>query len=189
MSFWAHETSLVDENAEIGDDTRIWEFCNVMKNAKIGSCCSIGGGCFIEGNVIIGNRVKIKNNIALYSGFVCEDDVFLGPNCVFTNVINPRSFIGKKDEFRVTKIKKGATIGANATIICGHTIGRYALIGAGSVVTRDVPDYALVMGNPSQIKGYVCQCGERLHCEKDAYWCEKCNKAYGIKDENLILVE
>ena len=144
MSFWAHETSLVDENAEIGDDTRIWEFCNVMKNAKIGSCCSIGGGCFIEGNVIIGNRVKIK---------------------------------------------KGATIGANATIICGHTIGRYALIGAGSVVTRDVPDYALVMGNPSQIKGYVCQCGERLHCEKDAYWCEKCNKAYGIKDENLILVE
>lgn len=189
MSFWVHDLSLVDERAEIGDGTKIWEFCNVMAGAKIGSDCSVGGGCFIESKVVVGNRVKIKNNIALYNGFVCEDDVFLGPNCVFTNVINPRSFIEKKDEFRITKIRKGATIGANSTVICGHTIGCYALIGAGSVITHDIPDYALVIGNPARMKGYVCCCGERLRRRKKIYLCEKCNKVYRIKSGNLVLEE
>lgn len=179
-SFFAHETSLIDINARIGSGTRIWQFCNIMDNVKIGSECNIGQGVFIESGVEIGNHVKIKNNVAIYNGVVCEDDVFLGPNCVFTNVINPRSFIERKAEFRTTTIKKGATIGANATIVCGHVIGEYSMIGAGSVVTKDIPDYALVMGNPARIKGYVCQCGERLDKADTEfeYVCVRCGKKY-----------
>ena len=181
-SFFAHKTSLIDDNAKIGSGTRIWQFCNIMGNVLIGSGCNIGQGVFIESGVEIGNRVKIKNNVALYSGITCEDDVFLGPNCVFTNVINPRSFIERKDEFQTTIVKKGATIGANATIVCGHVIGEYAMVGAGSVVTKDVPDYALVVGNPARIKGYVCQCGERLSNVdiESEYGCVRCGKKYKI---------
>lgn len=185
--FWAHKTSLIDEKADIGANTRIWQFCNIMGNTRIGENCNIGQGVFIERDVIIGNRVKIKNNVALYSGVICEDDVFLGPNCVFTNVNNPRSFIEKKDEFKLTLVKKGATIGANATVVCGHIIGRYAFVGAGSVVTRDVSDYTLVMGNPARARGYICQCGERLSANDDVYCCNKCGKTYIKVQDNLTL--
>lgn len=185
--YFVHDTSLVDCSAEIGRGTKIWQFCNIMGDTSIGGNCNIGQGVFVESGVEIGNRVKIKNNVALYSGVVCEDDVFLGPNCVFTNVINPRSFIERKHEFRKTIVRKGATIGANATIICGHTIGAYSMVGAGSVVTRDVPDYALVVGNPARVKGYVCQCGEKLKSIDDMYLCNKCGKRYRKADESLTL--
>lgn len=175
--YYAHETSIVDSGAVIGDGTQIWQFCNIMYDAHIGENCKIGQGVFIENGVIIGNGVKIKNNVALYNGVICEDDVFLGPNCVFTNVLNPRSFIEKKREFRKTIIKKGASIGANATIICGNTVGKYAFVGAGTVVTADVDDYALVIGNPGRRVGYVCKCGERLD---DSFVCGKCKSRYSI---------
>ena len=183
--YFVHDTSLVDRNAEIGKGTKIWQFCNIMVNASIGDNCNIGQGVFVESGVVIGHRVKIKNNVALYSGVVCENDVFLGPNCVFTNVINPRSFVERKNEFRRTIVRKGATIGANATIICGHTIGAYSMVGAGSVVTKDVPDYALVVGNPARVKGYVCQCGEKLKEADEKYLCNKCGKQYGKADGSL----
>ncbi|MBO4266282.1 MAG: N-acetyltransferase [Lachnospiraceae bacterium] len=163
----------------IGDGTQIWQFCNIMHDSVIGKNCRVGQGVFIENGVKVGNGVKIKNNVSLYNGVICEDDVFLGPNCVFTNVLNPRSFIEKKDEFKITLIKKGATIGANATILCGNTIGRYALVGAGAVVTVNVPDHALVIGNPGRVKGYVCRCGETLD---DHMKCSRCSKQYLVKD-------
>lgn len=189
-NYWAHESSIVSKSAKIGNATKIWQFCNVMDEVEIGEQCNIGQGVFVEKGVKIGNRVKIKNNVALYTGILCEDDVFLGPGCVFTNVKNPRSFIEKKNEFRQTVIKKGATIGANATILCGHTIGAYALVGAGSVVTSDVPEYALVIGNPARVRGYVCRCGEKLN-EHGAseYICIKCKKRYIRKGGKFVSEE
>ena len=178
-----HETSIIGENAAIGQGTKIWQFCVIMDGAHIGSGCSIGQGCFVENGADIGNNVKIKNNVAVYSGVECEDDVFLGPNCVFTNVINPRSFIEKKNEFKKTIIHKGATVGANATIVCGHEIGEYALIGAGAVVTRDIRAYALAVGNPVRQTGWVCRCGEKLSLHSDGFWyCNKCNTKYEMKN-------
>lgn len=177
-NFYAHETSIINNNAEIGEGTRIWQFCNIMDNVKIGQGCNIGQNVFIENGVIIGNHVKIKNNISMYSGVICEDDVFLGPNCVFTNVINPRSFIERKDKFKTTIVKKGATIGANATILCGNTIGRYALIGAGAVVTQNINDYELVVGNPAKKIGYVCMCGCTLKSEDNILSCHECGKKF-----------
>lgn len=177
--YYAHETSIIDPAATIGEGTQIWQFCNIMHDSVIGRNCRIGQGVFVENGVKIGNGVKIKNNVALYNGVICEDDVFLGPNCVFTNVFNPRSFIEKKDEFKNTLLKKGATIGANATILCGNTVGEYALVGAGTVVTSDVPDHALVIGNPGRITGYVCKCGEKLD---ENMKCSKCSKQYLMKD-------
>lgn len=173
-----HESSFVDQQAKIGEGTRIWQFCNIMSNTLIGKNCNIGQNVFIETGVRIGNNVTIKNNIALYSGVICEDDVFLGPNCVFTNVINPRSFISRKNEFKATIVKKGASIGANATIICGNTIGEYAMIGAGTVITKKVPDYGLVVGNPGRLIGFVCECGEKLVFEEKTCQCDKCHKIY-----------
>ena len=164
--FWVHESSYIGTKAVIGEGTKIWQFCNILNDSEIGKNCLIGQNVFIENGVKIGNNVKIKNNISLYSGVECEDDVFLGPSCVFTNVLNPRSFIERKHEFRKTLIKRGATIGANVTIVCGNTVGEYALIGAGSVITKDVPAYALMIGNPAKLKGYVCQCGEKLQKKK-----------------------
>ena len=178
-NFYAHETSIIDPTATIGEGTQIWQFCNIMHDSVIGSNCRIGQGVFVENGVRIGNGVKIKNNVALYNGVICEDDVFLGPNCVFTNVSNPRSFIEKKDEFKSTLLKRGATIGANATIICGNTVGKYALVGAGTVVASDVPDHALVVGKPGRLKGYVCKCGEKLD---EKMKCNKCSKQYLLKD-------
>lgn len=178
--YYAHESSIIANDAEIGIDTRIWQFCNIMSGSKIGDHCNIGQGVYVESGVVLGNRVKVKNNVALYKGVICEDCVFLGPNCVFTNVINPRSFVERKAEFKETIIKKGASIGANATIICGHTIGQYAMIGAGTVVTKDVPDHALVVGNPGKLIGYVCECGETLHQIDGRYICAHCGKEYTL---------
>ena len=155
--YFVHESTYIDEPCEIGKDTKIWHFSHIMMNAKIGNRCNIGQNVVISPGVIIGNNVKIQNNVSVYTGVICEDDVFLGPSCVFTNVINPRSFIERKEEYKKTIVKKGASIGANATIVCGYDIGKYAFIGAGAVVTKNVPDYALVVGNPARIIGYVCQ--------------------------------
>lgn len=155
MSYFKHESSYVDEGAEIGEGTKIWHFCHVMSGAKIGKNCSLGQNVNIGGKAIIGDGVKIQNNVSVYDNVVIEDDVFCGPSCVFTNVINPRAFVERKHEYKQTIIKKGASIGANATIVCGVTVGEYALIGAGSVVTKDVPAYALVYGSPSRVRGKV----------------------------------
>lgn len=170
-----HPSAVVEEGSVTGAGTRIWAGCHIMKGARTGRDCNLGEYVYMEAGAVLGDRVKVKNHIALYSGVICEDDVFLGPGCVFTNVINPRSFIERKQEFRQTIVKKGATIGANATIICGHTIGRYAMAGAGTVVTKDVPDYALVTGNPGKITGYVCECGCRLDGQ---FVCPACQKGY-----------
>lgn len=170
-----HESCFIDEPVKIGEGTRIWHRSHVMKNASIGRNCNIGENAFIESGVILGNGVKVKNNVALYTGVVCEDDVFLGPNCVFTNVINPRSFINRKEEFKDTIIRKGATIGANSTIICGVVIGEYAMVGAGSVVTKDVVDFSLVVGNPARFRSYICKCGVKLD---KSLVCRECHSEY-----------
>ncbi len=181
--YWIHETSRAGKTAKIGKGTRIWQFCNILDGAQIGDGCSLGQNVFIENGVKIGNHVKIKNNISIYSGVECGDDVFIGPNVVFTNVLNPRSFIEKKHEFKITILEQGCTLGANATIICGSRIGRYAMVGAGSVVIRDVPDYGLVVGNPSRLIGYVCKCGERLG--SSGMECRKCHKTYIQTEEGI----
>ena len=161
-SFFAHETTVIDPNCSIGDGTKIWHFSHIMNHSTIGSNCSIGQNVVISPEVKIGNRVKIQNNVSVYTGVICEDDVFLGPSAVFTNVINPRSAIVRKDEYKPTLVKKGATIGANSTIICGVTIGRFAFVGAGAVVTKDIPDYALVVGNPARQSGWMSEYGHKL---------------------------
>jgi UDP-2-acetamido-3-amino-2,3-dideoxy-glucuronate N-acetyltransferase len=160
--YFVHESSYVDEGAEIGAGTKIWHFCHIMSGAKIGRKCSIGQNVNIGSRALIGNGVKIQNNVSVYDDVIIEDDVFCGPSCVFTNVINPRAFIERKHEYRKTVVKKGASIGANATIVCGVTIGEYALVGAGSVVTRDVPAHALVYGNPARVRGRVGEDGSSL---------------------------
>lgn len=177
-----HESASVSDKAKIGDGTSIWQNCIIQDDVVIGENCNIGANVFIEKGVKIGNGVKIKNNIAIYSDVVIEDDVFLGPNCVFTNVINPRAFISRKHEFRETIVHKGATIGANATLICGHNIGKFALVGAGTVVAHDVPDYALVVGNPDKEIGYVCECGCRLNNQLQ---CIECDKQYENKNGQI----
>ena len=158
--YFVHESSYVDEGAEIGEGTMIWHFCHIMAGAKIGKNCSLGQNVSIGSQAVIGNGVKIQNNVSVYDGVIMEDDVFCGPSCVFTNVTNPRAFIDRKHEFKKTIVKKGSTIGANATIVCGVVIGEYSLIGAGSVVTRDVPDYALVYGNPARVRGEINKSGK-----------------------------
>lgn len=160
--YQAHPTSVIDPDCHIGEGTRIWHFSHIMSGCIIGRECNIGQNVVVSPKVIIGNRVKIQNNVSVYTGVICEDDVFLGPSCVFTNVINPRSHVSRKEEYRTTRIEKGASIGANATVVCGHTIGRYAMIGAGSVVTHDVLPYALVVGNPARQIGWVSEYGYRL---------------------------
>lgn len=160
--YQAHPTSVIDPDCHIGEGTRIWHFSHIMSGCIIGRECNIGQNVVVSPKVIIGNRVKIQNNVSVYTGVICEDDVFLGPSCVFTNVINPRSHVSRKEEYRTTRIEKGASIGANATVVCGHTIGRYAMIGAGSVVTHDVLPYALVVGNPARQIGWVSEYGCRL---------------------------
>ncbi|WP_130861672.1 acyltransferase [Bacilliculturomica massiliensis] len=178
---FVHESSYVDEPCDIASGTKIWHFSHIMKNCVIGADCNIGQNVVISPDVRLGNNVKIQNNVSVYTGVICEDDVFLGPSCVFTNVINPRSHISRKDEYKPTIIKRGASVGANATIVCGYTIGSYALIGAGSVVTKDVPDYALMMGNPARVKGWVCQCGEKLEFNsKNEAVCAECGAQYQL---------
>lgn len=183
--YFVHESSYVDEPCQIGEGTKIWHFSHIMKNSVIGERCNIGQNVVISPDVILGNNVKVQNNVSVYTGVICEDDVFLGPSCVFTNVINPRSFIERKEEYKKTVVKKGASIGANATIVCGYNIGRYAFVGAGTVVTKDIPDYALVVGNPARIIGYVCKCGNRLEKRENDYICRSCNKEYEMTEESL----
>jgi UDP-2-acetamido-3-amino-2,3-dideoxy-glucuronate N-acetyltransferase len=161
-TYFAHKTAVIDEGCEIGIGTKIWHFSHIMPNSKIGKNCNIGQNVVISPNVVLGKNVKVQNNVSIYTGVICEDDVFLGPSMVFTNVINPRSAIVRKDEYKPTFVRKGASIGANATIICGNEIGEYALIGAGAVVTKEVLPYALVVGNPSKQIGWVSEYGHRL---------------------------
>lgn len=160
--YFVHESSYIDEGVHIGKGTKIWHYCHIMKNARLGESCNLGQNVFVGEGVQLGNGLKIQNNVAVYAGVTCEDEVFLGPSMVFTNIKNPRAGIPRKDQYVRTYVKLGATIGANATIICGVTIGRYAFIGAGAVVTRDVPDYALIMGNPGRMRGFVSEYGHEL---------------------------
>ncbi len=181
-SYFVHESSFVDFPCTIGKGTKIWHFCHIMAGAVIGEQCSLGQNVVVSPGVTLGRGVKVQNNVSIYTGVSCEDDVFLGPSCVFTNVINPRSFIVRKDEYKPTTIRKGASIGANATIVCGITVGRYAFVGAGSVVTRDLPDFALAYGNPARVKGYICRCGAgKLEFAEGAATCPACGIAYEME--------
>ena len=189
-NYFVHESSYVDEPCEIGEGTKIWHFCHVMSDSKIGKRCNIGQNVVVSPQVVIGDNVKIQNNVSIYTGVELEDDVFCGPSMVFTNVTNPRSHVSRKDEYRRTLVRRGASIGANATVVCGHTIGQFAFIGAGSVVTRDVPDYALVVGNPGRIIGWMCQCGVRLEMSRDAALdesaaCPACGRSY-VKRAGIV---
>jgi UDP-2-acetamido-3-amino-2,3-dideoxy-glucuronate N-acetyltransferase len=186
--YFAHPTAVIDEPCEIGEGTKIWHFSHIMSGAKIGKGCTIGQNVMIAPEVSIGNNVKIQNNVSVFEGVIIEDDIFLGPSMVFTNVTNPRSFISRKDEFKKTVVKKGATIGANATIICGNTIGKYAFIGAGAVVTKDAPDYALVVGNPARIMGWMCECGNKLNFSDNFAVC-KCGKKYKKLGDKVVEIK
>ncbi len=180
--YFMHKSSYIEEGAQVGTGTRVWHFCHVMPNAHIGVHCNLGQNVFVDAGVTIGNHVKIQNNVSIYQNVTIEDEVFLGPSAVFTNVLNPRSRISRKHEFRATLVRKGATIGANATIVCGVVIGVYAFVGAGSVVTRDVPDFALVYGTPARIKGWMCVCGLELQFstnhEHERAQCKTCGQEY-----------
>ena len=187
--FFSHETAIVDKSCLVGDGTKIWHFSHVMPGAQIGNNCNIGQNVVLSPDVKIGNNVKIQNNVSVYSGVILEDNVFCGPSMVFTNVSNPRSHISRKHEFQNTLVKKGATIGANSTIVCGNTIGKYAFIGAGAVVTKDVPNHALVLGNPARISGWVCECCNRLYFQNDIATCSSCNKQYKMFEEDVKCLE
>jgi UDP-2-acetamido-3-amino-2,3-dideoxy-glucuronate N-acetyltransferase len=178
--FWAHPTALVDEPASIGSGTKIWHFCHVMSGAQIGPRCSLGQNVFVGARAVVGANCKIQNNVSLYDAVVLEDDVFVGPSAVFTNVINPRAFIERKREYRQTVIRRGATIGANATVVCGHEVGAYAFVAAGAVVTRDVPPHALVKGVPARPAGWVCRCGTVLVDGEGALRCPDCQTRYRL---------
>ncbi len=180
-----HESAWVDEPCEIGPGTRVWHFCHVMAGSRIGRDCSLGQNVFVASGVVIGDRVKIQNNVSVYTGVVLEDEVFCGPSMVFTNVVNPRSEIPRKDEYRETRVRRGATLGANCTIVCGHEIGRFAFVGAGAVVTRDVPDYGLVLGTPARRVGWMCRCGVRLPDGGSELVCAACGNRYRERGELL----
>ena len=182
-NFFVHESSFIDEDVSIGDKTKIWHFCHILNNSKIGSNTSIGQNVVIGPNVNVGNRCKIQNNVSLYDGVNIEDGVFLGPSCVFTNVINPRAFVERKDEFQPTHVKKGASIGANATIICGTTIGEYSIVGAGSVVTKDVDPYSVVIGNPAKFYSMTTKEGDILDSELVS---RKTGKKYILKNGSIV---
>lgn len=188
-AYTAHPSAIVDPGCTIGNDTRIWHFCHVTTGAVIGERCSLGQNVYVGPKVIIGTNVKIQNNVSVYDGVILEDDVFCGPSMVFTNVVNPRSHVSRKHEFRTTRVKKGASIGANATVVCGHDVGRYAFIGAGSVVTKHVPDYALMIGVPAKIAGWMCQCGVRLSFDAKPSGeaaCKECGSKYRAKDGGIV---
>lgn len=184
---FVHESAVVDEDVELGDGARIWHFVHVSKGARIGAGTVLGQNVFVGNDVSIGAGVKVQNNVSIYAGVEVEDDVFLGPSCVFTNVGNPRAFVERKEEFRPTPVRRGASIGANATIVCGHEVGAYAFVAAGAVVTRDVPAYALVAGVPARAMGWVCRCGERLPHGEDPT-CPRCGNTYRIEGQRCIAV-
>lgn len=188
--YFAHESSYVDDNVNIGDNTKIWHFSHVLSGSNIGENCSFGQNCVVGPKVNIGNGVKVQNNISIYEGVEVEDDVFLGPSMVFTNVINPRSFIVRREEFKITLLKKGCSIGANATVVCGNTIGRYALVGAGSVVNKDVKDFALMVGVPAKQIGWVSVAGNRLEFNEDNMAIDTFdNSKYKLENEIVTLIE
>lgn len=181
--YWAHATALVDEPATIGDGTKVWHFCHVMAGAKIGAKCSFGQNVFVGSKAVVGNNCKVQNNVSLYDEVILADDVFVGPSAVFTNVINPRAFVVRKDEYRRTEVGKGASIGANATIVCGHPIGEYAFVGAGAVVAKEVPAYAMVAGVPAKRIAWVCKCGITLakgEAKASTLACEGCGDKYAV---------
>lgn len=181
--YFAHPTAVIDEGCEIGEGTKIWHFSHVMPNCKIGEHCNIGQNVVISPEVVLGKNVKVQNNVSIYTGVICEDDVFLGPSMVFTNVINPRSAVNRKNQYARTVVKKGASIGANATIVCGHDVGKFAFIGAGAVVTKTVADYALVIGNPAKQTGWMSEYGHKLHFDKNGEaTCEESNEKYLLKE-------
>jgi len=193
VSYFAHESAYIDEGCRIGDETNIWHFSHIMTGATIGARCTIGQNVVVSPDVVIGDNVKIQNNVSIYTGVVLEDDVFCGPSMVFTNVVNPRSHIVRKHEFKRTLVKRGATLGANCTIVCGHTIGCHAFVGAGAVVTMDVPDHALVVGNPARVSGWVCTCGVTLASQStvpDEVVCAACGTRYaGRAPHTLTQIE
>jgi len=179
MTYWAHPTAIVDQPAQIGEGTKIWHFCHVMAGARIGAGCVLGQNVFVASRAVLGNGCKIQNNVSLYDDVILEDDVFVAPSAVFTNVVNPRSFIERKHEYRATRVGRGASVGANATVVCGHDIGEYAFVGAGAVVTKDVPAYALVTGVPARQMGWICRCGVRLPDGSDnVRECKACGQRY-----------
>lgn len=185
--YYSHETAVIDEGCVIGKDTRIWHFSHIMSGCEIGKNCNIGQNVVVSPKVVLGNNVKVQNNVSIYTGVICEDDVFLGPSMVFTNVINPRSAVNRKNEYLKTKVGKGATIGANATILCGHEIGAYAFIGAGSVVTKNVPPYALFVGNPARHRGWISEFGHKLLFNQDGEAvCPESNEKYELLDGKVI---
>jgi UDP-2-acetamido-3-amino-2,3-dideoxy-glucuronate N-acetyltransferase len=187
--FWAHETAIVDAGARIGPGTRIWHWAHVCAGARIGANCVLGQNVYVGNRVTIGNNVRIQNNVSVYDAVTLEDDVFCGPSMVFTNVVNPRAAVPRKDEFQATLVQRGATIGANATVVCGHAIGRNAFIGAGAVVTRDVPDHALVVGNPARRIGWMCRCGVRLPSRTGSARCGSCGARYRIAAQSCRPLE
>ena len=185
-SFFAHETSVIDSDCKIGKGTSIWHFSHIMSNCTIGENCNLGQNVVISPEVVLGNNVKVQNNVSIYTGVICEDDVFLGPSMVFTNIINPRSAIKRKDQYLKTVVKKGASIGANATIVCGNDIGAFAFIGAGAVVVKEVKPYALVVGNPSKQIGWISEFGHRLNFNEEGLaFCPESNEKYELKN-NLV---
>lgn len=188
MEYFAHETACIDDGAEIGAGTKIWHFTHIMSGARLGKGCNVGQNVFVQTGVVIGDNVKLQNNVFLPAGVLVEDHVFFGPSAVCTNVINPRSEISRRDQFRTTVFRQGATIGANSTIVCGTTIGRYAFVGAGSVVTRDVADYMLVYGNPAKPHGWVCRCGVKLEfagADAGCATCIECGAAYARREQGI----
>jgi UDP-2-acetamido-3-amino-2,3-dideoxy-glucuronate N-acetyltransferase len=188
--FYAHETALVDEGCTIGNDTKIWQFSHIMSNCKIGEKCNIGQNVVVSPGVILGDNVKVQNNVSIYTGVICDDDVFLGPSMVFTNVINPRSAINRRDQYAKTHVGRGASIGANATIVCGHDIGEYAFIGAGAVVTKTIAPYALVVGNPAKQIGWVGEYGHRLEFgDNGIAVCHESKQEYKLDDNIVIRVK
>lgn len=190
QEYYAHPTAVIDEGCKIGKGTKIWHFSHIMPDCIIGENCNIGQNVVVSPKVILGNNVKVQNNVSIYTGVICEDDVFLGPSMVFTNVINPRSAVPRRDQYMQTIVKKGASIGANATIVCGHNVGRYAFVGAGAVVTKEVPDYALVVGNPARQIGWVSEYGHRLHFDANGIAiCPESKQKYLLKNNQVTRIE
>ncbi|OFX22950.1 MAG: hexapeptide transferase [Bacteroidetes bacterium GWA2_31_9b] len=190
MNYFAHETAVIDEGSQIGDGTKIWHFSHIMPNCKIGNNCNIGQNVVISPDVILGNRVKVQNNVSIYTGVICEDDVFLGPSMVFTNITNPRSAVIRKDKYETTLVKKGASIGANATIVCGKTIGEYAFIGAGTVITKDVKPFALIIGNPGRQVGWMSEYGHKLIFDEDGFAiCSESKEKYQLKNDIVTKIK
>ncbi len=188
-TYFAHPTAVIDDGCEIGAGTKIWHFSHIMPNCKIGENCNLGQNVVVSPEVVLGKNVKVQNNVSIYTGVECEDDVFLGPSMVFTNVINPRSAVNRKNQYAKTLVKKGATIGANATVLCGHTIGRYAFIGAGAVVTKDVPDYALIVGNPAHQTGWMSEYGHKLSFDnKGIAVCPESGERYQINNGSVTKI-